>query len=99
MGTAAAIAGICCVLITIGIIFTQCIVRRRKRKKEAKAQKELAELEGIELEGSSDAIDDQDNTDDNVTKDADMKKKKKKGTKEKRKEALKEKAENAQGSK
>ena len=37
MGTAAAIAGVCCVLITIGIIFTQCIVRRRKRKKELKA--------------------------------------------------------------
>jgi hypothetical protein len=37
MGTAFAIAGICCVLITFGIICTQCIVRRRKRKKELKA--------------------------------------------------------------
>jgi hypothetical protein len=51
----------------------------------------LAELEGIELENSSQAADEQENTDDNVTKDPDAgkkKKKNKKDTRDKRKEAL-----------
>ena len=81
MGIAMALAGGCCFIIAFGVIFTQCIVRRRKRQKEAKQQKELAEMEGQEKESSSelDEISDMD--------------KKKKTTKEKTQEALEKKAE------
>ena len=55
MGFAAAIAGICCVFISIAVIITQCIVRRRNRMKELRAKKELADLEGVEVAGESSA--------------------------------------------
>ena len=85
----------------MGVAVTSCIQRRRKRKRELKAAKELAEMEGVEMEGSSSNMDDsKGDTDDNATKDPDAKKKKKKDkkkdTKTKRKEALDKKAKEAQ---
>ena len=100
MGVAGAIAGGCCVLICAGVLCTQCIVRRRKRQKELKAAKELAEQEGIEMEKSQDSAESDDDqneesskgdTDDlGATKDK-KRKSRKKSTKSKRKEALEKK--------
>lgn len=53
---AAALAGICCVLISCGVIMTQCVVRRRKRMKELKAKKDMAEMEGVDMSVASDDI-------------------------------------------
>ena len=69
---AAGIAGGCCILICIGTITAQCVVRRRKRMKELKAQKDLAELEGMEMAEVSSSI--KSDTDDPDGKDPDSKK-------------------------
>ena len=97
MGVAGAIAGGCCILICAGVLCTQCIVRRRKRQKELKAAKELAEQEGIEMEKSHESGESDQNesskgdTDDlGATKDK-KSRKGKKSTKAKRKEALEKK--------
>ena len=92
MGVAGALAGGCCVLICAGVLCTQCIVRRRKRQKELKAQKMLAEMEGIEQkksnESESDDVGDSSKEIDDLAKTTD---KKKKTTKQKRMEALEKK--------
>ena len=64
MGVAAAIAAGCCFTITICIVFAQCIIIRRQRKRELKTMKELAEMEGL---GGIEAYED---TEDNITKEA-----------------------------
>ena len=109
MGVAGAIAGICCVLICFGVICTQCIVRRRKRQKELKAQKDKAEMEGIEMENESDldSVDPNESskgdTDDlaatKIGADDMKKKKKKKSTKAMRQAALDQKAKEGSKSK
>ena len=91
MGVAGGLAAACCILIAFGVVFSQCIIRRRKRKAEMKARKQLAEMEGVNVSKSSDENDNSDLTDGNATKDPDMKKKnmkKGKDTKKKMKEAL-----------
>ena len=65
MGLAAGIAGGCCVLITIAIVVSQCMIRRRKRKRELKAQRDMADMEGINMDNSESASKD---TDGNITK-------------------------------
>ena len=97
MGVAGAIAGGCCILICAGVLCTQCIVRRRKRQKELKAAKELAEQEGIEMEKSQDSGESEDDQNESSKGDTDDlaatqdKRKRKKSTKSKRKEALEKK--------
>ena len=68
MGVAGGIAGGCCVLIALGVISTQCIVKRRKRMVEMKQQKELAEMEGIEMDSGSSDGSNNDGTDDDKKK-------------------------------
>ena len=81
MGVAGAIAGGCCVLIAVGVISTQCIVKKRKRHLELKQQRELADMEGIEMESNSDEGESPEGTDDD-------KNKKSKTTMEMKKKAL-----------
>ena len=88
MGLAGGLAATCCILIAFGVVFSQCIQRRRKRKAELKARKQLAEMEGINMSKSSNDSDgNSDLTDGNGTKDPDMKKKNM-STKQKMKDAL-----------
>ena len=92
MGFAAAIAGVCCVLISVGVILTQCVVRRRNRMKELKAKKEIAELEGVDVEKEESSAAKSD-SDEIKTIDPEQKSKSKKmSTKAKRAEALEKKA-------
>ena len=79
MGLAGGLAAACCIVISFGIVFAQCIQRRRKRKAELKARKQLAEMEGINMSKSSNDESNSDLTDGNATKDPDMKKKNMKG--------------------
>ena len=91
MALAGGIAGACCVTITIAVVFAQCIIRRRQRRKELKAQKELAELEGLggmdnDSKNGSEVADK--DTDGNITKEPDTLKKPRKTSKQKKQEAL-----------
>ena len=88
MGLAGGLAAACCIIICFAVVCSQCIQRRRKRKAELKARKQLAEMEGINMSKSSNDSDgNSDLTDGNGTKDPDMKKKNK-TTKQKMKDAL-----------
>lgn len=87
LAVAASLAGACCVVISCAVIVTQCVVRRRKRMRELKARKAMAEMEGVDMSVASDAKDDTD----------DPEKKGKKSTKEMREYALDKKAKDNTG--